>query len=190
LAEVAFSDMFLRGKEASLKYVLKSSLLAALFLACCAALPAQRFISVGSFSSFNYGGGYGGYGYSNYGWGGGYGGWGFYDSGLHHPEEHAPFGVGFAHGDPDFVPSTYMDYNKALELGEKILAEQSAPPPSLGEIARRLRKRARNYVPPPAPGPSSNAAPLSRPAKFIVLQDSDGRPILCRISNPACRNAA
>ncbi len=176
-----------------MKYLLKSNLLAVLLLACSTTLPAQRFLTGGSFSSFNNGGGYGGYGYSNYGWsgwGGGYGGWGLYDFSVHHPEEHAPFGVGMAHGDPDFVPSTYMDYNKALELGEKILAEQAAPPPSLGEIARRLRKHARNYVPPPAPSPTSKTAPPSGSGKFIVLQDSDGRPILCRSSDPACRNAA
>ena len=176
-----------------MKYLLKSSLLAAVLLACCSVLPAQRFISGGSYSSFNYGGGYGGYGgygYSNYGWGGGYGGWGNYDFSVHHPEEHAPFEVGIAHGDPDFVPSTYMDYNKALELGEKILAEQAAPAPSLGEVARRLRKPTRNYVPPPAPAPTSKAAPIPSPEKFIVLQESDGRPILCRSSDAACRNAA
>lgn len=175
-----------------MKYILNSSLLLALLLACSATLPAQHFTSSGSVSSFNYGGGYGGFGYSNYGWGGwggGYGGWGYYDFSVHHPEEHAPFGVSMAHGDPDFVPSTYMDYNKALELGRKILAEQAAPPPSLGEIARRLRKQPRNYVPPPAPGPASSVTPLPGSRNIIFLQDSDGRPFLCRSSDPACRNA-
>jgi len=168
-------------------------LLAGITLLTATALPAQRFVSGGSFSSLNCGGGfggYGGYGYSNYGWGGwgpDIGGWGFGFSDLHHPEEHAPFGVGFAHGDPDFIQSTFMDYDKAVELGKKILEEQAKPQPSLGEIARQLRARSRTYVPPPAP--SSSVAP-SRPDSFTVIQDIHGKPILCRSTDTSCRNTA
>lgn len=134
-------------------------LLAGLVLLTATALPAQHFVSGGSSYSYNYGGS-GGYGYSNSGWGGWggeIGGWGFGFSGLHHPEEHAPFGVGSAHGDPDFIQSTFMDYNQAVELGKKILEEQAKPQPSLGEIARQLRALKKDYVPPPAP--NSGATP-------------------------------
>ena len=183
-----------------MKYLLKFCLLAVLLLGFAATLPAQRFISGPAFSPYNSGfGGVGGYGYSGYGWGDygwGYdfGGLGFSDDCLHHPEEHPPFSVGFAHGDPDFIQSSYMDYNKALELGKKILEEQAKPQPSLGEIARRLRLAKRKYLPPPAPAPdsppSSNVRPPSAYESYVVVQDSDGKPILCRSSDAVCRKSA
>ena len=99
-----------------------------------------------------------------------------------------------AHGDPEFIPSTFMDYNKALELGKRILEEQSKPQPSLGEIARQLRLGRRNYVPPPAPvlvsPPDSKRFVPASPEGYLVLQDIDGRPILCRTSGSSCRNSA
>ena len=131
-----------------MKYLLKFCLLAVLLLGFAATLPAQRFISGPAFSPYNSGfGGVGGYGYSgyggdDYGWGYDFGGLGFSDDCLHHPEEHPPFSVGFAHGDPDFIQSSYMDYNKALELGKKILEEQAKPQPSWARLpgAFGLRK--------------------------------------------------
>jgi len=177
------------GREFALKSLSRFFLLAGIFLLAATSLPAQRFVSGGGAYSYGYGG-YGGYGYSGYGWGGGVpeiGGWGFGISGLHRPEEHAPFGVGFAHGDPEFVPSTYMEYEQALELGKKILAEQAKPQPSLGEIARELRARKRNYVPPPAPG--STAAP-SRSEATAAVWDTRNHPVLCRVSAATCKNAA
>jgi len=197
-----FPLWFCAGKGASVKYLLKSCLLVVLLLGCAAALPAQRFISGPGVSSYGgYGGGgygYSGYGWSDYGWGYNFGGWGFSDCCLHHPEEHPPFSVGFAHGDPDYVQSTFMDYNQALALGKRILEEQAKPQPSLGEIARRLRQHKRNYVPPPAPelSPTPNPEPSSRGGalfyheSYTVVQDSDGRPILCRHSDTVCRNSA
>jgi hypothetical protein len=155
-------------------------LLAVLALFSAAALPAQHFISNGGSAAFNgfgggfgggffggYGGGYGGgFGYSDYGWGGGWGSDNF--GGLHHPEEHAPFGVAMAHGDEDFEPSQYMDYNEAVALGKKILAEQAAPPPSLGEIARKLR--AARHV----------SEIETKPQLLAITQDDHGKLLLYR----------
>jgi len=78
-------------------------ILASFLLVSATVLSAQRFNSSG-FSSGYLGGysGYGGYGDYSYGWGNDFGGWCFGGSGLHHPEEHAPFGVGYGHGDSDF----------------------------------------------------------------------------------------
>jgi hypothetical protein len=150
-----------------LNHARKTVLLATLLLASASMLKAQRFIATPGY-------GHGGYGWGGYGTGGwsGYGGWGYgfgvsglSDYDLHHPEQHPPFGVGFAHGDPDFIPSTFMDYNQALALGKKILEEQAKPQPSLGEIARQLRARPRSYVPPPAP--LSQVSPTKAPPTII-----------------------
>jgi len=165
------------------KYFSKSCLLAALLLIFSGSVPAQRFVSGGGFPSFGNGGFGGGYGFGNYGWGN-YGwdyGFGYSSSDfcLHHPQEHPPFGVESAHGDPDFIQSTFMDYDKALALGKKVLEEQAKPQPSLGEIARQLRQRARKYVPAPAP-PRSGSAPASGEEKYLVIQDNQGNLLLCR----------
>ena len=167
-------------------------LLAGLSLLTATLLPAQHFVSGGAAPSFNggygggYGGGFGGYGYAGYGWG--YSSWGFGDCDLHHPQEHPPFGTGAAHGDPDFIQSTYMDYNKAVELGNKILAEQAKPQPSLGEIARQFRARSRSYLPPPAP--TSRVAPSGASRKVILLQQDGGPLVFCRGTDAACRDSA
>jgi len=166
-------------------------LLAGLVSLTAASLPAQPFISGASGGSFHGGGfrggfgGYGGYGYNGIGWGYGFGSWGFGfgDGDLHHPEEHPGFGVGYGHGDPDFIQSTYMDYDKAVQLGNKLLAEQAKAQPSLGEIARQLRSRKRNYVPPPARG-SSWVPPRSD--SFVVIEGVHGKPDLCRSTDATC----
>ncbi|HEV3420753.1 MAG TPA: hypothetical protein VG075_10650 [Candidatus Acidoferrum sp.] len=149
--------------------------LAAIFLVSASALRAQRFVS-GGFSSGYFGGysGYGGYGDSGYGWGGEFGGWGFYDSGLHHPEEHAPFSVGFAHGDSDFQQSEFMDFDQAVVLGKKILAQQAAPKPSLGDIVRSMHLH-----------PSVSRA---KTGTLMLLQDNQGKPLVCRTTDTNCRN--
>jgi len=46
------------------------------------------------------------------------------------------FHVVAAHGSSDFVDSTYMAYDRALEIGEAILARQQK---TLGQIAREYR---------------------------------------------------
>jgi hypothetical protein len=156
-------------------------ILAGIFLFSSRAIPAQHFISAAPSANYSYGGftsytgyGYSGYGYSDSGWGSGVGSWGY--GGLHHPQEHAPFGVGFAHGDPDFQPSEYMDYDQAVALGKKILAEQSAPKPSLADIARSLHLHPRSSSP--------------NPGTTLLLQDSHGKLIVCHTSNTDCRNPA
>jgi hypothetical protein len=147
--------------------------LAGFVLVSAAALPAQRFVT-GGFSPGSFGGfsGYGGYGDFGYGWGSNFGGWSFSGFCLHHPEEHAPFGVGYAHGDSDFQQSEYMDFDQAVALGKKMLAEQSAPKPSLGDIVRSLHLR-----------PSSSPA---RTGPLILLQDNDGKLFACRTTDPNC----
>jgi hypothetical protein len=150
-------------------------LFAALFLVSATALPAQHFISSG-FSPGYFGGysGYGGYGGFDYGWGGNFGGCCFSDFSLHHPEEHAPFGAGYAHGDSDFQQSEFMDFDQAVALGKKILSEQAAPKPSLGDIVRGM-----------------NLHPSISPAKagpLLLLQDNDGKLFACRASDTNCRN--
>jgi hypothetical protein len=151
--------------------------LAGFVLVSATTLPAQRFVS-GGFSSGYFGGysGYGGYGDSNYGWGGDFGGWGggagYCNFSLHHPEEHTPFGVGYAHGDSDFQQSEFMDFDQAVALGKKMLAEQAAPKPSLGDMVRKLHLR-----------------PRILPAKtgtLLFLQDNDGKLFACRSTDPSC----
>ena len=150
-------------------------ILAGIVLVSATALPAQRFISSG-FSSGYLGGysGYGGYGDYSYGWGSDFGGCCFGGFSLHHPEEHAPFGVGYAHGDSDFQQSEFMEFDQAVALGKKILAQQAAAKPSLGDIVRNMRLH-----------------PSISPAKtgmHLLLQGNDGRLLVCRKSETNCRN--
>lgn len=151
------------------------AVLAGFFLVSATVVPGQRFIS-GGFSSGFWSGysGYGGYGDYGYSGGGDFGGWCFSGFSLHHPEEHAPFGVGFAHGDSDFQQSEYMDFDQAVALGKKLLAEEPAPKPSLGDVVRRLHLR-------PVVGPASTGT-------LMLLQDNNGRPFACRSSDKNCRD--
>ena len=150
-------------------------ILVGIFLVSATALPAQRFISSG-FSSGYLGGysGYGGYGDYSYGWGSGFGDCCFGGFGLHHPEEHAPFGVGYAHGDSDFQQTEFMEFDQAVALGKKILAEQAAPKPSLGDIVRGMHLH-------PAIAPANTGT-------LMLLQDNNGKLFACRCSGTNCRN--
>jgi hypothetical protein len=154
-------------------------ILTAIFLVSATALPAQRFVSSG-FSSGYFGGysGYGGYGDFGYGygWGSDFGGCCFSDFSLHHPEEHAPFAVGYGHGDSDFQQSEFMDFDQAVALGKKILAQQAAPKPSLGDIVRGMHLR-----------PSISPAKTS---PLMLLQDNEGKLLICRGSSTNCRASA
>jgi hypothetical protein len=155
--------------------------LAGFLLLSASALPAQRFVS-GGFSSGSFGGysgygGYGDYGYGyGYGWGSDFGGCCFSSFGMHHPEEHAPFGVGYAHGDTDFQQSEYMDFDQAVALGKKILAQQAAPKPSLGDIVRSMHLH-----------PSISPAKTS---PLMLLQDNEGKLLICRGSSTNCRTSS
>jgi hypothetical protein len=165
-------------RKAIVKSLSRFLILAAIFLVSATVLPAQRFVS-GGFSSGYFGGysgygGYGGYGDLGYGWGSDFGGCCFSNFGLHHPEEHAPFGVGYGHGDSDFQQSEFMDFDQAVTLGKKILAQQAAPKPSLGDIVRSMHLR-----------------PSISPAKtgtLMLLQDNQGKPLVCRTTDTNCRN--
>jgi hypothetical protein len=173
------SSRIVADSEATMKSLSRFLVLAAILLASAAALPAQRFVSSGFSSGYSggyYGGysGYGGYGDYSYGWGSDFGGWGFGGFGLHHPEEHAPFGVGYAHGDSDFQQSEFMDFDQAVVLGKRILAEQAAPQPSLGDIVRKMHLH-----------PSISPA---KTGSVVLLQDNDGRLLVCRTSDTNCRN--
>ena len=158
-----------------MKSLSRMLILAGIVLASASALPAQHFASSG-FSTGYWGGysGYGGYGDFGYGWGSGFGGWSFSDFSLHHPEEHPPFGVGYAHGDSDFQQSEYMDFDAAVALGKKILAEQAAPKPSLGDIVRSMHLR-------PRISPAKTGA-------VMLLQDNEGKLVVCRATDTNCRN--
>jgi hypothetical protein len=83
--------------------------------------------------------------------------------------------IGYAHGEPDFIPSTYMDYDKALELGRRMLEEQSKPEPEpipLGDVARSLRS-------------NSGLSALDR-SPMSVLQDNRGRLVICGVDVTSC----
>lgn len=81
-----------------------------------------------------------------------------------------------AHGDANFVPSQYMEYDQAVALGKRILEEQAAPKPSLGDIARSFRLRASQSV--------------KRPGTLVLLQDNQGKLLICRGSSTNCRTSA
>lgn len=77
---------------------------------------------------------------------------------------------GFAQGDADFVPSTYMNYDQALSLGNQL--NNPAPQPSLGDIARSYRAISKNHSP---------------DAKGItVTQDNSGKMLVCRNASGIC----
>lgn len=185
-------------------------LVIAVALFSAARLPAQHAasgapcpprIGGGYGGNYNYGGvGVGSYAYASpySGLGGGYsfdsfGGWGFADFGpIHHPQEHAPFTTVAAHGDADFEPSQYMDYDKALELGKKILEQQAAPQPSLGDIARSLRANRHVSEVTTTPGGSEAATPgnskvTAVPGNMAIVRDTSGSVHLCHGTSDSCR---
>ena len=86
--------------------------------------------------------------------------------------------MGYEHGDSTYVPSAYMDYDKALALGKRMLEEQFQPSQSpvqasLGEIARNLRQGLGSATP--------NAKTLSAP------QDNNGQLIIYKGGGAARR---
>jgi hypothetical protein len=105
----------------------------------------------------------------------------YYSSHHHHYEgatANSEYVIGYAHGDANFVPSVYMDYDKALALGRRILEEQSkpqpqAPPPSLGDVARALRQ-------------TKSDSPASASPSVSALQDNRGQLLICRVDVASC----
>jgi hypothetical protein len=92
-----------------------------------------------------------------------------------HYEAARDFSVGSAKNDGPFVPSTYMNYNDAVALGQQQLAgtEKSAEgdaSASLGEIARAYR---------------TVKVPTLR-LQSRVIQDNSGRLEVCNLNGNDC----
>ncbi|MGB2666987.1 MAG: hypothetical protein WAK48_23495 [Candidatus Acidiferrum sp.] len=145
-------------------------------LVFAALTPAQKYIAhVNPPQTYGYqrGG-------SEQGWGGGYPSWGGGGYGRHwggrsRDSQYAEPQIGYAHGDPDPIPSTYMDYDKALALGRDIQEHRSAgsTEPSLGDVARALRQGSH-----PA---TADGKPLS------AVQDRNGKWVICRDGDDRCQ---
>lgn len=115
------------------------------------------------------------YGQGSWGTGGGWSGWG--SSGgravvFEPPREYA---VGYARNDGDFVPSVYMNYEDALALGKRLLADEEAR--ANGEGAYSLAEAAR-------------AARIAKVPtlhlKSRVLQDNSGKMLVCNLNGNDC----
>jgi hypothetical protein len=168
-----------------MRYLLKAFILGGFSLLIAAITPAQRFIAhVQPGTQTGYGwnqerhdngygsGGYdGGYGYSGYSTHHGHRSRGGYSYGTGGEPT-----IGYAHGEPDAVPSRYMEYDQALALGKQMLEEEAHPKavsaePSLGEIARQLRQ--------------ASGSTLSAKNVVAATQDGNGQLVICRES--ACQ---
>jgi hypothetical protein len=157
---------------------MKSSLSLLFLLLFAASTQAQHSHSFSSGSIINQGGGYGG-GYSG-GWDG-YGAGGYGSGGSHHHgglryEPPREFAAGYATNDAPYVPSTFMNYEDALALGKQQLAAMqsssvSIAGPPLGDVARALRGK----------------KPPSENTKVMVLQDHDGKLLVCGAAVSLCR---
>lgn len=111
------------------------------------------------------------------GWGGTSGGGIGYGSGGRAVRYEPPrnLEVGYARNDGPFVPSTYMNYNDALALGQQQLASAEKANPSdsgssLGEAARAFRA-----------GKVPTLGLQSR-----VLQDNSGNLEICNLNGNNC----
>jgi len=156
-----------------MRLVLRFLLLTPVLLVSAAVTPAQKFIahvsspqssSRGPYPSAQGGGWYGhdiGFGYSEHGHRG--------HGGRSSSPAFEPT-IGYAHGEPSAIASTYMDYDQALALGKQMLEAESHPAlppaqPSLGEIARELRQ--------------ASGAPAAS-GKLLAIQDGQGQLVICR----------
>ncbi len=126
-----------------MRHFLRHLLFGCFSLVFAALSPAQKYIAHVS-TPQTYGYQRGG---SQQSWSGGYSSWG--GGGHRHDwgsrsrsSGYAEPQIGYAHGDPDSVPGTYMDYDKALALGREMQEQRSAAStePSLGDVARALRQ--------------------------------------------------
>ena len=108
-------------------------------------------------------------------WSGGFGG-SVLSSRAHalHYEEPRQYVVGYAKNDGEFVPSTFMNYDDAVALGQQQIAAaekqaQSGGGPSLGEVARAYR----------------NAKTSKLEASLI--QGDSGKMEVCNLNGSGCR---
>jgi hypothetical protein len=158
---------------------------ASIILLVAARAPAQRITFHGAPVGQNSGGsGNGGFNHNraDSGWGSEYPSQPYYSfSHSHHfvrASAASEPGIGYAHGDANFVPSVYMDYDKALALGKRILEEQSkpqpeTPSPSLGDVARALRR-------------NTSALPSPATPTISALQDNRGQLLICGLDVTRC----
>jgi hypothetical protein len=100
--------------------------------------------------------------------------WGFGSAVRHEaPREHA---IGSVQNDGEFVPSTFMNYDEALRLGQQQLAAEAKAAqgddatPSLGEAARAYR---------------ALRVPTLR-LQIRALQDNAGRLQICNLNGNDC----
>jgi hypothetical protein len=148
---------------------MKHSLLFAAFLLFASSAQAQHHHQNPSTGN--------GQGFNN-GWGGTSGGGIEYGAGGRTVRYEPPrnFEVEYARNDGPFVPSTYMNYNDALALGQQQLAAagnapQSDSGPSLGDAARAYR---------------AAKVPTLR-LQSRVLQDNSGNLEICNLNGNNCR---
>jgi hypothetical protein len=147
---------------------MKSSLLFAAFLLLASSAQAQHHHQNPSTGS--------GQGFVN-GWGGTSGGGIEFGSGGRAVRYEPPrsFEVGYAKNDGAFVPSTYMNYNDALALGQQQLAAAEKADPSdsglsLGDAARAYR---------------AAKVPTLR-LQSRVMQDNSGNLEICNLNGNNC----
>lgn len=159
-----------------MRHFLRHLLFGCFSLVFAALTPAQKYIALVN-TPQTYGYQRGG---SEQSWGGGYPSWGGGGYGRHwggrsRYSEYAEPQIGYAHGDPDPVPSTYMDYDKALALGREMQEQRSAvsTEPSLGDVARALRQGSRQAT--------ADGKPLS------AIQDRNGEWAICRDGDDCCQ---
>jgi hypothetical protein len=148
--------------------VMKSSLafVAVLLLANCAQAQQQHHMIPTATSQS----------YINNGFGGG--GFGSIGGSSGRPvryEEPRNFAMGYVTNDGDTAVATYMNYDEALALGKKLLAEaelaaRAGAAPSLGEVARMYR--------------AAKVPTLQLQAR--VSQDNSGKLQVCNLNGNDC----
>lgn len=87
----------------------------------------------------------------------------------------APSAVyGFAQGDANFVPSTYVSYKKALAMGKQPQQQpDSSSNASLGDVARAYRA-------------ASKKNPEAKQKIPTVTQDNSGKIVVCKSDSGKC----
>jgi hypothetical protein len=150
---------------------MKPSLCFAALLLLAGSAQAQH-----SHSSPTGGGNPAGSGYGQGGWGSGWGSSSFDSNGRRVAyEPPRDYSIGYAKNDGPFVPSTYMNYDDALALGQQQLAaaEKAEPGdlgPSLGDVARAFR---------------ASKVPTLR-LQSRVSQDNSGNLQVCNLNGNNC----